>query len=929
MRVKFESVGVLLILIISVSTCYSQEEFTSHQITDNYKGVWFVEHADLDSDGDMDLITSADDSYSNDRFRWWENTGNSVLVSHVISRNYAARSVIVDDFDGDGDIDLLSSGGDRMDRDVTSWWENNGSEQFTQHSLQDSVHQNLIYLKNIDMDEDGDRDILSTSMRLIIWWENEGDLSFNEHTIPLGFRNAVVEAVDLDGDDDIDIIAGMHPQAREPDSLVWFENDGNQEYTEHTLVNNISYVGSIDACDIEDDNDIDLLFADTGANRIICLENDGNLNFTEQVLITNFRQARIRKCIDIDGDDFIDILASSIYRGLYLFVNNGNGDFDEHIINDNYKSCNYACVADIDGDRNVDIVVTAEDDDTFTWWENLGNFEFVAHNLAGSIIGATSLRNSDIDGDEDIDLVCTSLGSHSVSWLEQVNDQQFIRHYLGYFPHAKSCYAMDMDCDDDIDIVASRGVINQGEGGVSWWENDGTQNFIEHTVGLGHTNSISAADIDGDFDVDIICNRPSAYEARLGWYENNGNMAFALQDFGINPAIPHSYTSPYSAIVMDFDEDEDIDILYVSNTQNDFISWLENDGNMEFTHSTISDSFNHAPYLCASDIDQDDDLDVLSASHSNNEIAIFENNGEEEFILNQSIQLTRAQFVFVADMDGDSDNDIISSYYRDYRQNVCWWENDGELEFSQHELDRNSSPVTTLSSPIDIDDDGDYDLFNSHGSDIYWLENHYSPEPPDLFRLFSPPDGDTLVENTQRLRWQRTTDPNPDDRPHYDVWLDFNRDLSTAWQIGDSLDATEVRLYDLLTSTYYWTVRATDGNTEGTWANETWSFQVEYEDRVEDAKITGLPTEYSVVSTYPNPFNPTTTISVGLPISSELKISVYNITGQKIAALADEHYSVGYHQFTFNADELSSGIYFIHASVPGKMDEIRKVVLLR
>jgi len=89
------------------------------------------------------------------------------------------------------------------------------------------------------------------------------------------------------------------------------------------------------------------------------------------------------------------------------------------------------------------------------------------------------------------------------------------------------------------------------------------------------------------------------------------------------------------------------------------------------------------------------------------------------------------------------------------------------------------------------------------------------------------------------------------------------------------------------------------------------------------------PTDYFVEEVYPNPFNSSTTISVELPRSSELKLSVYNITGQEVAVLANEQCSVGYHHFTFNAGELSSGIYFIHARVPGKMDEVRKVVLLR
>ncbi|MDP8209049.1 MAG: T9SS type A sorting domain-containing protein [Candidatus Electryonea clarkiae] len=90
-----------------------------------------------------------------------------------------------------------------------------------------------------------------------------------------------------------------------------------------------------------------------------------------------------------------------------------------------------------------------------------------------------------------------------------------------------------------------------------------------------------------------------------------------------------------------------------------------------------------------------------------------------------------------------------------------------------------------------------------------------------------------------------------------------------------------------------------------------------------------IPSEISISPAYPNPFNPNTTIRIGLPQSNELNLSVYNILGQQVSQLATGRYNAGYHNFVFYADEFSSGIYFIRASVPGKLEEIRKVVLLK
>ncbi|MDP8207622.1 MAG: T9SS type A sorting domain-containing protein [Candidatus Electryonea clarkiae] len=90
-----------------------------------------------------------------------------------------------------------------------------------------------------------------------------------------------------------------------------------------------------------------------------------------------------------------------------------------------------------------------------------------------------------------------------------------------------------------------------------------------------------------------------------------------------------------------------------------------------------------------------------------------------------------------------------------------------------------------------------------------------------------------------------------------------------------------------------------------------------------------LPSGFYLGQFYPNPFNPRSIISLGLPSDAEINVSVYNIIGQKVTQLATGRYNAGNHEIVFDGSEFSSGIYFIHASVPGKMDEVRKVVLVR
>jgi len=89
-----------------------------------------------------------------------------------------------------------------------------------------------------------------------------------------------------------------------------------------------------------------------------------------------------------------------------------------------------------------------------------------------------------------------------------------------------------------------------------------------------------------------------------------------------------------------------------------------------------------------------------------------------------------------------------------------------------------------------------------------------------------------------------------------------------------------------------------------------------------------LPTEFSM-NAYPNPFNAATTVSMSLPHGAELSINVYNVVGQQIATLADGRFNAGKHTFTFDASDLASGLYFVRATVPGHLDAIQKVMLVR
>jgi predicted outer membrane repeat protein len=98
---------------------------------------------------------------------------------------------------------------------------------------------------------------------------------------------------------------------------------------------------------------------------------------------------------------------------------------------------------------------------------------------------------------------------------------------------------------------------------------------------------------------------------------------------------------------------------------------------------------------------------------------------------------------------------------------------------------------------------------------------------------------------------------------------------------------------------------------------------------IDNNDVALLPTEFAITNAYPNPFNPTLTVVIGLPITSDLRVVVYNIMGREIAELTNRRHQAGYHNFIFDGSGLSSGVYFVQAFVPGKLNQVQKVVLMK
>jgi hypothetical protein len=94
-----------------------------------------------------------------------------------------------------------------------------------------------------------------------------------------------------------------------------------------------------------------------------------------------------------------------------------------------------------------------------------------------------------------------------------------------------------------------------------------------------------------------------------------------------------------------------------------------------------------------------------------------------------------------------------------------------------------------------------------------------------------------------------------------------------------------------------------------------------------------IPSSYKLEQNYPNPFNPATTIKFNIPQNGMVKLSVYDITGREISNPVNSRMNAGSYEVSFNAANLSSGVYFYRIDAAGSeglsFTETKKMILVK
>lgn len=204
-------------------------------------------------------------------------------------------------------------------------------------------------------------------------------------------------------------------------------------------------------------------------------------------------------------------------------------------------------------------------------------------------------------------------------------------------------------------------------------------------------------------------------------------------------------------------------------------------------------------------------------------------------------------------------------------------------------------------------------------------------DAPSDFNLVGPA-GDQKIDLTSTeppaldFSWEEASQ-NAYERDAVSYTVHFTTDENDMVSVSERLDATEynnVSLTQLASDLgvdlqdspeIIWWVEAQDEGGETSSAVEPFTITFTLPDR--DLSVNQeLPSNYSILSTYPNPFNSTTTVRYGMPVSGNVKISVYDSNGRMLEVLTQGYHSTGNHSVTWEANNVATGVYFIKMVTP-------------
>ncbi len=663
-----------------------------------------IKVADLNNDGYKDVAVSGANFhlkyYLNDTDSDADGNPFTSVTGEDVSAglNYYTDTLDLGDINNDGWIDIVTSGvGSNTNRAYLNGKSTTvpfDSTTATSYISSDSESGRSIKLR--DLDDDGDLDVIVayTRARDRVYLNNGSTTPFSNVTgIEISddaLDSRDVDVADIDGDGDYDVLiahTGINKVYVNNTPMTSFSAAESVDVTEET-----ENTQAIDYGDVDNDGDIDVVYADEGFARLL-LNNGTSEPFqgaaTVMLQDANTSQPRSIKLADVNRDGLLDVFIGGIFSSIgvpasTLILNDGDsapftgtpanilavGPNVTHASGYDY-TWGFA-VGDVNHDGYMDVVMARGGqyqsfvNKLFLHDQNADADSNPYNSIAEIDIGtgerSTSVALADINSDGHLDLMVGNYSLQNLLYLGDGDNNPFSSGSTDITSDGnatKKIIAVDIDKDGSLDIVVAN------SNGVKVYLNDQVGDPFDsvtgQTVGSDNlsTSDIALGDTDHDGNFDIVT--VSTSSRRVALYPLTGDTAFS--------DIPGSYvsddavSSPAVAIA-DFNKDGDQDVFVATSG----VNRLYHNSAATEAFNTISDtqidtgSYATVP-VNVGDFNRDGNLDVVSGVWGQVNRLNLNNGTRNPF--NQAAQMLGddallSQALAVGDINNDGWPDIVS-----------------------------------------------------------------------------------------------------------------------------------------------------------------------------------------------------------------------------------------------------------------------------